>query len=263
MEYMNGVAIAKVKEIQEMGLNLRDVAKLLNHCFSQQIFEFGHVHADPHPGNIFVTAQKDSRGHLKPVITLLDHGLYQELSEEVKLHYSYLWKGILTRDEDMIRQAADSLGVGQFYQLLAIMVTRKDFKDIMDQKETDYNKRLKNPTKEEQIEMMKQVDANVIKEITILFDQMNKDILLLFKINDFIRVITTRLGSPVKQFEIIARYCFTNVEQKEMQEKKGIINRFKFWFQKSTTLLVFKLYGLFYSFISLFKTPEVPDEIIL
>ena len=51
MEYMEGVAITKVKEIQEMGINLRDVSLLLNHCFSRQIFEFGHVHGDPHPGN--------------------------------------------------------------------------------------------------------------------------------------------------------------------------------------------------------------------
>lgn len=50
MEFIDGVAVTKTKEIQEMGINPKDVAKLLNHCFSQQIFEFGHVHSDPHPG---------------------------------------------------------------------------------------------------------------------------------------------------------------------------------------------------------------------
>ena len=112
MEYIDGVAVTKTKEIQEMGINPKDVAKLLNHCFSQQIFEFGHVHADPHPGNqrtiikirltvltgnIFVSPQKDFSGKIKPVITLLDHGLYQDLTEDVKLHYSYLWKGMFNR----------------------------------------------------------------------------------------------------------------------------------------------------------------------
>lgn len=52
MEYIEGVAVTKAKEIQDMGINLKDVAKLLNHCFSQQIFEFGHVHGDPHPGKL-------------------------------------------------------------------------------------------------------------------------------------------------------------------------------------------------------------------
>jgi len=55
MEYVNGVAITKTKEIQDMGIDLRDVSKLLNHCFSQQIFEFGHVHGDPHPGKYSIS----------------------------------------------------------------------------------------------------------------------------------------------------------------------------------------------------------------
>jgi len=190
MEYVEGVAITKVKEIQDMGINLRDVSQLLNHCFSQQIFEFGHVHGDPHPGNLFITPQKDASGKIKPILTLLDHGLYQELSDDVKLHYSYLWKGIfeafyfqirmisfkgiLTRDEKLIQEAATKLGVGKFYQLLALMVSRKEYKDIMDGKEADYNKRLRLPNKEEQQEMVKQLNSDIVKQITILFDEMNK-----------------------------------------------------------------------------------------
>jgi len=260
MEYMEGVAITKVKEIQEMGINLRDVSLLLNHCFSRQIFEFGHVHGDPHPGNLFITPQKDSSGKIKPVLTLLDHGLYQELTDDVKLHYSYLWKGILTRDEKLIQEAATKLGVGKFYQLLALMVSRKEFKDIMDTNEADYNKRLRLPNKEEQQAMVKQLNGDIIKEITILFDEMNKDILLLFKVNDFIRAITQRLGTPIKQYEIMAQYCFDAVQQKEIVAKTSFSKRFSFWLQRSTTLLAFKLYGFYDSIISFFRPPVIPDE---
>jgi len=174
MDYVEGIAVSKVKEIQEMGINLKDVAKLLNHCFSQQIFEFGHVHGDPHPGNLFISPQKDSTGRVKPVLTLLDHGLYQDLSENTRLQYSYLWKGILTRDETMIKDAAESLGVGQFYKLLAVMVAKKDFRDIMNQEEKDYNKRLRLPNKEEQIEMAKQVNIDIVRDITILMSEMTR-----------------------------------------------------------------------------------------
>jgi len=263
MEYVEGIAVSKAKEIQEMGINLKDVAKLLNHCFSQQIFEFGHVHADPHPGNLFISSQKDASGRVKPVLTLLDHGLYQDLSDDTRLQYSYLWKGILTRDENMIREAAENLGVGQFYKLLAIMVSRKDFKDIMNQNEKDYNKRLRLPNKEEQKEMAKQLNIDIIRDITVLMSEMNKDVLLLFKVNDFIRFITLQLGSPVKQYEIMAKYCFESIEQKEIKETTGFAKRFSFWFQRSTTLLAFRLYGFYYSLISVFKAPNIPDEIIM
>ena len=82
--------------------------------------------------------------------------------------------GILTRDEKLIQEAATKLGVGKFYQLLALMVSRKEYKDIMDGKESDYNKRLRLPNKEEQQEMVKQLNADIVKQITILFDEMNK-----------------------------------------------------------------------------------------
>ena len=54
------------------------------------------------------------------------------------------------------------------------MVSRKEFKDIMDTNEADYNKRLRLPNKEEQQAMVKQLNGDIIKEITILFDEMNK-----------------------------------------------------------------------------------------
>jgi len=45
-------------------------------------------------GNIFISCEVDSRGRKKPILTLLDHGLYQDLSDELRLNYSYLWKGM-------------------------------------------------------------------------------------------------------------------------------------------------------------------------
>ena len=109
MEFVNGISIDRINDIKNMGLDLKEVAKVLSHCFSLQVFRYGHVHADPHPGivkttgitlylylgNIFVSAQVDSHGNKKPLLTLLDHGLYQDLTDEVKLQYSYLWKGSL------------------------------------------------------------------------------------------------------------------------------------------------------------------------
>lgn len=152
-----------------------------------------------------MSPQKDFSGKIKPVITLLDHGLYQDLTEDTRLHYSYLWKGILTRNDEMIREAAKNLNVEQFYQIFAMVVTRKEYKDIMNTKEKEVAKRLRAPTKEEEMEFRNRMNPELMKDLMNLFNQMNKEILLLFKVNDFIRVITTRLGSPVNQFEIMVK----------------------------------------------------------
>lgn len=42
----------------------------------------------------------------------------------------------------MIKTAATNLGVAEFYPLLAAMISRKTFADIMDNDEEDFNKRL-------------------------------------------------------------------------------------------------------------------------
>ena len=175
MEFVKGVSVNKVKEIREMGVDLKEVAKLLSHCFSQQIFKYGHVHSDPHPGNIFISAEEDSRGRKKPIITLLDHGLYQDLTDDVKLQYSYLWKGILMRDEAMIKKAATDLGVGDWYPLLAAMITRKRFDDVMDSsKKGGYDERLAFRNTAEEKDRMQVYAKKWAKEITTVLHDINK-----------------------------------------------------------------------------------------
>ena len=56
------------------------------------IFEEGFVHADPHPGNLFVRKRQDGACEL----VILDHGIYTELTQETKLSYTKLWRGILS-----------------------------------------------------------------------------------------------------------------------------------------------------------------------
>jgi len=264
MEFVNGVSVNKIKEIRDMGLDLKEVAKLLSHCFCQQIFIFGHAHSDPHPGNIFISCEVDSRGRKKPILTLLDHGLYQDLSDELRLNYSYLWKGILLRDEEMIKKAAQNLNVGDWYPLLAAMVTRKKFDDIMDENEKSYNKRLNSANTREEKDRLQVFAKKYAKEIVTVLHDINKDVLLLFKIDTFLNSITNQLGVPIDKYEILAKYCLEAVEQQELKNKGDSLSKLKLWYQRTVTMLGFKIYGFYYHFISWFKPQkELPDEILL
>ena len=70
------------------------------------IFKEGFIHADPHPGNVFV--RKKDNGDCE--LVLLDHGIYTELPRDTRLSYAKLWRGILSQDEPMIRDASAELG---------------------------------------------------------------------------------------------------------------------------------------------------------
>ena len=62
---------------------------------------------------------------------ILDHGIYTELKNETRLSYTKLWRGILSQDEIMIKDASIELGT-DFYQLFTSMIVNRTFDDVMD-----------------------------------------------------------------------------------------------------------------------------------
>ncbi|KAF7800085.1 hypothetical protein EIP86_011328 [Pleurotus ostreatoroseus] len=78
--------------------------------FSAQIFEFGWIHCDPHPGNIII--RPNPRNPRRPQLVLLDHGLYVRVSPTFQRQYATLWKGLVTMDFDVIRDIATQWGIG-------------------------------------------------------------------------------------------------------------------------------------------------------
>ncbi len=74
MQFVEGVKVTDVDGLREAGLDSREVAKLLNDAYAEQLFTHGVLHADPHPGNLLVQP-----GHDGPRLVLLDHGLTLEL----------------------------------------------------------------------------------------------------------------------------------------------------------------------------------------
>ena len=174
MEFVEGVPINQIDKIKKMGLNLSEVAKLLGNTFSNQIFNYGYVHGDPHPGNIYVNSQKNKNGDIEPQLILLDHGIYTELNNTTRLQYSYLWKGILTQNEALIKDASEKLGVQDFWGLFAAMIVSKTYDDIMNNQEKNVHDRLKmNNTKEEK-DKLQSLAQQFHKEITFVLHNCNK-----------------------------------------------------------------------------------------
>jgi aarF domain-containing kinase len=89
---------------------LKAIMEIMVSLFSAQIFSFGWVHCDPHPGNIIIRPNPASPS--TPQLVLLDHGLYVRLTEEFKRQYAVLWKGLLAMDWGAIEGVAREWGIG-------------------------------------------------------------------------------------------------------------------------------------------------------
>ncbi|KAK6222090.1 abc1 domain protein [Colletotrichum tabaci] len=90
-----------------LGLGLRDVMETVVELFSAQMFRYGFVHCDPHPGNILVRRTPSG----KPEIVLLDHGLYVTLSDNLRRQYALFWKALLTQDAEGLKRVSRAWGM--------------------------------------------------------------------------------------------------------------------------------------------------------
>lgn len=90
------------------------VMQTMINLFSAQIFDWGWVHCDPHPGNVIVRPHSDPRraAHGAAQLVLLDHGLYVRLPREFQQQYARLWKALLTVDFAAVSAVAGEWGIG-------------------------------------------------------------------------------------------------------------------------------------------------------
>ena len=94
MSFEKGLSVTKVREMRDQGIDLKSVAKVITEAFMRMTFEKGFVHGDPHPGNMFIRRKEGGRPD-EVELVILDHGVYAELSDEARINYALLWRGIL------------------------------------------------------------------------------------------------------------------------------------------------------------------------
>ncbi|KAI0960694.1 hypothetical protein AcV7_000002 [Taiwanofungus camphoratus] len=103
-------ASSSVHQSMPLKGGIKSIMQIMVELFSAQIFEWGWVHCDPHPGNIIIRPHPSKPG--VPQFVLLDHGLYVRLSKDFQRQYATLWKGLMTMDLDVVRTVGAQWGIG-------------------------------------------------------------------------------------------------------------------------------------------------------
>ena len=106
MERIYGIPVANVDELKAAGVNLKALAERGVEIFFTQVFRDSFFHADMHPGNIFVSAEKPNQ----PQYIAIDFGIVGTLSHDDQ---SYLARNLLAffnRDYKMVAELHISSG---------------------------------------------------------------------------------------------------------------------------------------------------------
>ena len=112
LENVYAIKITDYDAITSAGIERSEVAKVLFKTYLKQIFEDGFFHADPHPGNLFVTprpaAQEDGPTWQ---LTFVDFGMVGSVPEHLSEGLRELMIGIGTRDIARVVRSYQTLGV--------------------------------------------------------------------------------------------------------------------------------------------------------
>ena len=122
LEDVSAIKITDYAAITEAGIDRAAVAERLVAVYLKQIFEDGFVHADPHPGNLFVTPLPGQDGETATwQLTFVDFGMMAKVPDTVRGSLRELLIAVGTRDASRVVKA---------YQMLDMLLPGADLAAI-------------------------------------------------------------------------------------------------------------------------------------
>uniref|UniRef100_A0A8C3GGW3 AarF domain containing kinase 5 n=1 Tax=Cairina moschata TaxID=8855 RepID=A0A8C3GGW3_CAIMO len=167
-------------------------ADKLIRVFAEQIFYTGFIHADPHPGNVLVRRGPDGKAQL----VLLDHGLYEFLSERDRSALCQLWRAIVLRDDAAMKSRSAELGVKDYFLFCEILMQRPLHAGQL---------ALANVLTREEAAYMQEMAAHHFQRIMGVLRALPRPMLLVFRNINTVRSINVALGAPVDRYFLMAK----------------------------------------------------------
>ena len=107
LEDVTAIKISDTAALRAAGIDPAEVAQVFAQVMLDQVFTHSFVHADPHPGNIFVTPLADGSWRL----TFIDFGMMAEVPDGIRAGLRTLVIAVAGRDSRGMIAAAQQIGV--------------------------------------------------------------------------------------------------------------------------------------------------------
>ena len=181
-----------------LGLSTKEVMTTMVDLFSAQIFKWGVVHCDPHPGNIFIRRLPSGRAEL----VLIDHGLYVYLKDEFRHQYGVLWKALMTLDNKTINEVTGKWGM-RSSDLFASATLLRPYEGS----EERFDAGMEGMTAAEKSYAMQQKMRQGIRDILADEDKWPKELIFLGRNMRIVQSNNQYLGSPVNRVKMMGEWA--------------------------------------------------------
>jgi len=103
MEFVQGQKIPEFAASEKNEARRKRIIERLVDVYAAQIFQHGFFHADPHPGNIFISDQDE--------IVFVDFGICSELQDDTREALRFMARSIISFNVEEMVEGAKKLGV--------------------------------------------------------------------------------------------------------------------------------------------------------
>ena len=131
MEFIQGDTLEKIEQLKKENINTKDVAKNGFALLCEQIFEHRFFHADPHPGNIFVT--EDHK------ISFIDFGMMGTITKEEQKVLIELISNISAKESEKVSLSIlnmtnhpDNINQSDFIRDMSVIINGYMYSDLKD-----------------------------------------------------------------------------------------------------------------------------------
>ncbi|KAH8107866.1 ABC1-domain-containing protein [Cristinia sonorae] len=251
MEYIVGGRVDDLRYLADHNIDRNKVSLELARTFGQMVHINGWFHADPHPGSLYDIlrllcvaellhagnllirpASQSSRSPYNFEIVLLDHGLYFDLDDELRVNYSRFWLSLMAAASPQTnadrRRYAKLVGNinDELYPVFEAAITgRAALEGSWDELQEENNKNFKRASSMIDLSAQREAEMEAIRNAVVqheglllsVFDVLRRvprRVLMVLKLNDLTRSLDHALAtthSSIRVFLITAKYCSTAV----------------------------------------------------
>ncbi|KAL9135231.1 MAG: hypothetical protein Q9175_003584 [Cornicularia normoerica] len=185
-----------------LGLSLKDVMTTMIDLFSAQMFLWGWVHCDPHPGNIFIRRLPSG----KPELVLIDHGLYVHMKPDFRHQYCLFWKSLMTFDNKTLGEIVHGWGINNA-DIFASATLMRPYTGGDNSTSAEIRKGLTGKEQQERAYEMQQKMRKGIKDILADEKKWPQELIFIGRNLRIVQGNNQFLGSPVNRIKITGNWA--------------------------------------------------------
>lgn len=211
----NAMMINDVKSLKQRGFDCKRVILDATTIFGYQVFWTGHVHADPHFGNLLVRENPTRTGSHQ--IVLIDHGLYVDMPPALRHEYARLWVAMVPPyDREAVQEICSSWGIGNI-DLFQSIIRQGRQPDTYANASHEYG--LDRNTSLDKNGLIKAKLHELLKDTS----RFPKELILVGRCMNYIRAANWTHGAPIDRVSVLAESA------KESLRDHGHQGSFKSW----------------------------------